>query len=420
MLKNIDKVIESIIENDDVETLKSIIKNGFDLSEYIYDGNIGVNGFIYKILDLKGRCKMPNILLHLLKDVDKSNNLTGEAFLQLLKFNRFDMKEKAIISEVYSRKLNIPDEIIFLDRNDKCLLDTNFYKGCLSKNAYLINIENLIALDKFNPIVFASENFTNKRSIVGGMLLPAIVISLNNKDELHLEIKEFGIDIVIENYNTYTYNDFAKLEVVDIINSFNLEMIEDIPGMLNIEGLNSETNVLNDNISNFINEIELNNIFGKPLNELLIERTRKDKYKAKKTKEVEKTEHVNEDFKNISIDKNDFEKIEVVNHKCDGYKLYDLKRNNVDYDFNPTLVGESDYKVLSISAFVKIGNESTGDIQNISINTTNLDKFTSQVEEEVDRLNFLNDKKIMDTLEDMVKDKNFRTSLLELINNYSN
>lgn len=88
--------------------------------------------------------------------------------------------------------------------------------------------------------------------------------------------------------------------------------------------------------------------------------------------------------------------------------------NNTSNNF--TMVGESNYKVASINAYVTFENTSTCETNSISITADSVEDFTNKVKESIVELNNKNDEKLLNSVMEMMQSNSeFKNDLLKMV-----
>lgn len=88
--------------------------------------------------------------------------------------------------------------------------------------------------------------------------------------------------------------------------------------------------------------------------------------------------------------------------------------NNTSNNF--TMVGESNYKVAGINAYVTFENTSTCENDSVSIQASSVEDFTNKVNEKISELNNQNDEKLLNSVIEIMKNNpEFKNDLLKMV-----
>lgn len=267
------------------------------------------------------------------------------------------------------------------------------------------------------------------------------VIKADNVETLKSMIKN-GFDI-----NTFSYNSFNgvdafisyKLDCEDLgesevmnylIENFDCSNVhpKNMKRLREIERMNSSNEIddffefLDDKLSEFISKNSKNK--KQPSFEDFMEFAMNDVLDSLMNEENSSNKEENVSTLNETTDEKECEPVkEEVEEKIElNIKYEDDKKIMLNQDVSENcdskfeIVGDSNYRVSSISSYVVLENKDTFETENITINASSVEDLNNQINEKINELNSANDEKILATLIDMMNSNSeFKGDILKVI-----
>lgn len=121
---------------------------------------------------------------------------------------------------------------------------------------------------------------------------------------------------------------------------------------------------------------------------------------------------IKEEYKE-AVDKNEISVDKIQNPK-ESETIKSKKEEDNSKEF--TIIGDSNYKVSTISAYVTLENSETYKNKQVSIQVSSIDELNSKINEEIAVLNKENDKQLVDSIAEMMSNNpQFKKELLSLM-----
>ena len=226
----------------------------------------------------------------------------------------------------------------------------------------------------------------------------------NGFDINDFQYKEFtGFNAIVACRCDYNYK-----EVGDAINML-MNEYDNIVDELNDENSEKLSKAIFMEISNDI----LNDIYKeREMSRIKFAKERFESKFGKLTTVLEDIINIKEEDKE-SVDKNEISVDKIQNPK-ESETIKSKKEEDNSKEF--TIIGDSNYKVSTISAYVTLENPETYKNKQVSIQVSSIDELNSKINEEIAVLNKENDKQLVDSIAEMMSNNpQFKKELLSLM-----
>lgn len=394
----INKYITEAINVDNCSSLMSMLANGFNILSYKYKDTDGLDACIKCRLE----CDSDNLgdTLTYLLSTPLNKHLSCEGVIDLLKFNNLS---GVYLQAVYNTLKNLsPNEYeklkryVFTDINDSFynLNTVDIFKAFKYTEAK-VNLKNIHMIKELSPIVWVSNlvHISVKKHLRMHQISTVEIIGLKEKDSYIIRRLGSGFGVKIKDINSAielfsSNNGLKNIAQMDEDALQNAVLnVQDKLGIWDFLGAGRKnTNLLNDNSTE-----------TKDAEDRQIESNTSSRNKAS--------------FKscdNIGTDINKVLTINTLDREDDTNMTIESKK----YD----MIGESNYKVSAINACISLENASTCETKMVTLQADNIDDLNNKIELEISNLNKQNDKKLADSLIEMMNtDSDFRASLLKLM-----
>ena len=404
----LNNAVRELIKNDNRESLLSMINNGFNLSSFTYKNESGINAFIKCRVD-SGAKVMGDIILLLLST--EARGINAEGFINLLKFNTFNNSElknvKALLgnlSELELRKIKLS---IFADQNDsfKDIKEVLGSKIDIDNHLTKVNLRNLFIIRELIPRVVVSTSLddSTKKFLTSNFILALEVGYIEEDDALITSM--LGSDI------GFGVKDFKKV----LLENNNPDVIKEIFRHLEtpmnfgdkldfLKGMISEKNSQNEHVE-------------KHEEEKILAQNIKRKSEDNTDYKLEAISRKEEDSTIIKV-----LPLNNVKHegKCsvdgDSVKEEHIQVDSTKKDETFAMLGDSNFKVSSINAYVSLENNETCEIKNITVQANSVKDLEEKINAKISEFNKENDEKLVNSVIEMMNsDSNFKDNLLKMM-----
>lgn len=403
-----NNVVMELIKNDNKESLLSMINNGFNLSSFTYKNETGINAFIKCRID-SGAKFMGDIILLLLSK--EAKDINAEGFINLLKFNTFRESElnkvRELVRKLSALELRKVRASIFADQNDNFeeIRKVVGSKIDIDKNLTKVNLKNIFVIRDLMPKIIVSSSLDDytRTFLTSNCILAFNVDYIEEEDALIAGM--LGSDMA------FGIKDFKKvLSDVDNTNFIN-ELFR-----------NLESPVSFNNKIDFLKKIasekkSQNEPIEKHEQERLLAQNIKRKSEDTSTYKLEETPRKEEDSSIIKV-------LPLNNVKDEGGCSLDrgstkeepIQVDSTKKDETFTMLGDSNFKVSSISAYVSLENNETCEMKNITVQADSIEDLEEKINAQIAEFNKENDEKLVNSVIEMMKnDSNFKDNLLKMM-----
>lgn len=301
------------------------------------------------------------------------------------------------------------------------------------------NAEILISMinNGFDINDFTYKNFTGINAIVaykldfnpnGGLNILGYLLKSNAEQELNIENKKRIGRLLLENAykRKNNLNSISKEELHSIITDISNVLAEGAKELFNKAGNNEKVEIIG--FDDFINHLSSIKEELKPSDD-------SDSTNSKDSSD-NKIKTTNNTPTKIAVDhgksetkfspeivlKNDIKnnvpknKLKSIKNEDNSLKLVEKKLPTKKEANNFTMLGDSNYKISSISSYVTLENIDTCKTENISIQANSIEDLNNQINNKISELNSQNDKVIIDSVMEMMKNNSeFKKNLLEMM-----
>lgn len=405
-----NNVVMELVKSDNKESLLSMINNGFNLSSFTYKNESGINAFIKCRID-SGAKSMGDIILLLLSK--EANNINTEGFISLLKFNTFRESEldkvRELVRKLSALELRKVRASIFADQNDNFeeIRKVVGSKIDIDKNLTKVNLKNIFVIRELMPKIIVSSSLDNytRQFLISNCILAFKVDYIEEEDALIAGMlgsdMAFGIadfkKVLSDADNANLINEIFRHLESPISLGDKIDFLKEIASEKKSQREHTENHeqekILAQNIKR---KVEDSPVFK------LEEIPRKDEDSAI-IKVLPLNDTIHEGGCSIDVDRASINKESIQ-----------IDSTKEDETF--AMLGDSNFKISSINAFVSLENNETCEIKNVTLQADSVKDLEEKINAQIAEFNKENDEKLINSVVEMMKnDSNFKDNLLKMM-----